>query len=179
MGVGVRFGDPSGITVKRYLDDNRALELSVGRTHFSYDDDWYFRKFGNWYDNQGFRHRDIDYLGHQRSVPIGVQLHYIIQKELSPNISDLDWYYGFGGQARFQSYRYDYRYKIEGERDWLYTTGRRTVDFDLGGDVVIGLEYTFPNEAVSLFADATLFMEIIDDPFLFWIQGGIGGRYNF
>lgn len=180
-GIGIRLGNPSGITIKKYLESDKSLELSIGRTYWSYDDDWYFRRFDDWFEEQNFRYRDLDYLDHRRSVPIGIQLHYLIHKEISQNLAGLDWYYGFGAQIRLQGYRYDYRYKLEDshDRDWYYETGRRVFDFDIGGDIVVGLEYTFPNTPISLFADVTLFMEIIDDPFLFWAQGGIGGRYNF
>lgn len=181
-GLGIRFGDPSGLTLKKYMGD-RALELSIGRTHWFYDDDWYDRRFDDWYEAQRFRYRDLRYVGHEKSVPIGLQLHYLFHKDIAGTgrggASGLDWYYGFGGQIRFQGYRYDYRYRREGNPDWYYETSSRIVDFDLGGDVVIGLEYTFANAPISLFMDATLFMEIIDDPFLFWFQGGIGGRFNF
>ena len=52
-----------------------------------------------------------------------------------------------------------------------------TTDFGLDG--IIGLEYTFKDAPISVFADLNLFMELLDDPFLPFLQGGVGGRYNF
>jgi len=52
-------------------------------------------------------------------------------------------------------------------------------EFDVGGDAVIGLEYLFSGAPISVFADVNIFVEIFDNIFLFWPQGGIGGRYNF
>lgn len=181
-GVGLRMGDPSGITVKRYMD-GEALEFSLGRTHMFFDNDYYDNRFNDWYYDEGFGYTDFQYIGHKASSPIGLQFHYLIQKSINrlgdENVSGLDWYYGFGGQIRFQSYTYDYRYKLSGRNDWIYTTGERVTDVDLGVDGVIGLEYTLKDVPLSFFVDATLFMEIVDNPFQFWMQGGIGARYRF
>lgn len=178
--VGIRLGDPSGITVKKYTG-NRAIELSAGRTRIWYGNSWYDKRFDDWYKDKKFGYEDFDYLGFNKpSVPIGLQLHYLFNKNIAKigdaNTDGLHWYYGFGGQLRFQTYTFDYRYKLN--KTWFYSTETVT-DFDIGADGVVGLEYRFKDVPVSLFTDVTLFMEVFDNPFLFWFQGGIGGRYNF
>lgn len=182
FGIGVRFGDPSGITVKKYFAKS-ALELSVGRTYWLYHRGWYDRRFVAWYDEQKFGYKEFQYIGYSASPPIGVQLHYLIRKPISSvgeeTTSGLEWYFGFGGQVRYQTFFFDYRYKLEGSPDWFYATGGRVTDLDIGPDGVIGLEYIFHEVPLAVFLDATLFMEIVDAPFIFWFQGGIGGRYNF
>ena len=50
---------------------------------------------------------------------------------------------------------------------------------DRGVDGVLGLEYTFSEAPLAVFLDATLFMEVFDNPFVFWPQVGLGIRYNF
>jgi len=181
-GIGLRLGNPSGITLKKYMA-GKAFELSVGRTHMFSRKDYYDNRFNDWYDDKRFGYKDFQYLDYKTAAPIGIQLHYLIQKGINKvadeGISGLEWYFGFGGQIRFQSYTYDYRYKLEGHLEWIYTTGEKVTDLDIGVDGVIGLEYTFKDIPISLFIDATLFMEVIDNPFLFWFQGGIGGRYRF
>lgn len=148
-----------------------------------YGKGWYDNRFNYWYEENRFGYKDFNYLGYKASVPIGIQVHYLFQKSLNSlggeNTAGLTLYYGPGVQFRTQSYHFDYRYKIEGNPDWYYVTGNRITDLDLGADGVIGLEYTFKELPVSVFADATLFMEVADNPFLFWFQGGAGARYNF
>ena len=56
---------------------------------------------------------------------------------------------------------------------------QRDTGVDLGADGVLGLEYTFRNAPLNLFMDGTLCMEIVDDPFWFRGQFGIGARYLF
>ena len=91
----------------------------------------------------------------------------------------LNWYYGIGGQVRTQRYYFDYQYKVDGNNGWHDGRGEYVTDLDLGADGVLGLEYRFQKVPVSIFTDATLFMEVADDPFVFWLQGGIGARYNY
>ena len=56
---------------------------------------------------------------------------------------------------------------------------QRVNDIDLGVHGVGGVEYTFAAVPISLFLDGTLFMEVVDDPFLFWPQLGTGARFRF
>jgi hypothetical protein len=182
VGVGIRLGDPSGVTIKKYFSDN-ALEFSIGRTHFFDRSDWYGNHFNKWYEKQHFGYNSYEYVGYRGTVPLGMQLHYLFHRSITSvaneSTSGLDWYYGLGGQLRFQNYYYDYRYKVAGDPNWHYARDERVTDIDLGADLVIGLEYRFPSVPISVFGDLTLFMEIVDDPFLFWFQGGLGVRYNF
>lgn len=180
--VGVRLGDPSGISIKKYTADN-ALEINVGRTRLSSRDNWYNDRFDDWYADQKFGYNDFQYRGYSASTPLGIQVHYLFRKPIAQfadeEVVGLEWYYGVGGQLRYQTYTYDYRYKLSGDPNWYYKTGERLTDIDIGLDGVIGLEYTFEDAPISVFLDATLFMEVVDDPFLFWLQAGVGARYNF
>lgn len=181
-GVGLRAGDPSGITVKKYTGNN-ALEFSIGRSHWWSRGSWYNRRFDDWYRDQNYNYQEFKYVGYKASAPLGMQLHYLFHRDITnigdESISGLDWYFGFGGQFRMQQIAYDYRYKVQGDPNWYYVRGERFTDIDLGADGVIGLEYTFDQVPISVFLDVTLFMEIVDDPFIFWGQSGLGGRYNF
>lgn len=177
-GIGLRLGDPSGFSIKKYINDN-ALEISIGRGYMFYGSELYDRKYEDWYEDWHKEHYydDYDYLGHSASFPLTLQVHYLFQKDFEP-VKNLQWYWGLGGQARFRSYTYEYRYKVDGNSHWFYGEERIT-DLDLGIDGVLGIEYHIPDLPVSVFTDLTLFTEIVDDPFLFWPQLGIGGRYNF
>lgn len=179
-GVGIRLGDLSGITVKKHME-GKALELSIGRTHM-FPGRYYEKHFDYWYKDKKYGYDDFRYIGYTNSTPIGIQFHYLIQKGigqvLNESTSGLEWYYGFGGQLRYQTYTYRYWYKYPGT-DWIEENGEQVTDIDLGIDGVLGLEYTFSKAPISVFLDVTLFMEVIDNPFLFWGQGGLGARYRF
>ena len=72
-GIGIRGGDPTGVSVKKYLGGN-ALELTVGTLPF---------------DNNGIS-LFVHYLFHLPAQKIGKR----------DNIKGLDWYFGAGGQIK-------------------------------------------------------------------------------
>lgn len=180
-GLGLRLGEPAAISAKKYMGSN-ALEINVGTARW-FNGYSYGNGFTDWYNKQSFNYTDFQYLDYKSSAPLTVQVHYLFHRDITKlgdeSISGLDWYYGFGGQMRYNSYRYDYRYKVIGDPNWRYANGNRVTDIDLGLDGVIGLEYTFDDIPVSVFIDATLFLELVDDPLNPWFQGGLGARYNF
>lgn len=176
-GIGVRLGDPSGLSVKKY-NGNHAWEFSVGRTHLFSSSRYYNNRYNNWYNGQDFRYKEHQLINYRSTTPIGLQVHYLVHKPIK-DAGGLSWYYGVGGQLRFQRFEYDYRYKVEGGPDWVVVNNTTVTETDLGLDGVIGLEYLFADAPVAIFLDATLFMELFNDPFVFDGQGGIGVRYTF
>jgi len=176
-GLGFRLGDPSGLTIKKY-NGNKAFELSIGRTHLFNRSDYYYGRYDRWYVDQNFNYKAHELLNYSYGRAVGIQFHYLVHKEVK-NAVGLQWYYGAGVQLRLMSYRYNYRYKLENGPDWIVVTDERVTETDFGLDGVLGLEYKIQNAPVSLFVDGTLFMELVDDPFYFSPQFGLGGRYTF
>jgi hypothetical protein len=177
-GIGLRFGDPLGITVKKYKN-TAAWEFNLGRSArwgYHYSDKDFYRY--NKYDDRDLYH----YAGHVPGSTTALQIHYLLHKPIN-GAEGLKFYYGGGAQFRFTPVTYRYyhnRYDNGSEwwKDWYYTEERRT-DIDLGIDGTLGLEYTFKDAPVSIFLDGNLFIELVNTPFLFSGQGGIGVRYNF
>lgn len=180
LGIGIRLGDPNGLTFKKY-NGNKAWELSVGRTYWIYGRGWYDKNFDKWYEHQKYGYSEFQYIGYKSTFPVGMQLHYLIHKDMKKQKSEsgkVTWYYGIGGQLRFQNFYYNYRYKLNGDPNWYYANDVRVTNIDLGVDGVLGLEYTFKEAPVSIFIDGVLFVEIADAPFMMWGQGGFGVRVN-
>lgn len=167
FGVGLRLGDPMGISVKKYLGDN-ALEISFGSTvHYRGYDYNYFYNHDNRYKN-----KNIYSVGYSRDYSIGIQVHYLLHQDLDVNIKgDLDWYFGVGGQFRLHKGTLHYW------ENGLYYEDPLS-DYDIGPDGTIGMEYTFDGAPLSVFIDATVFLEIINRVD-FHPQAAIGVRYNF
>jgi uncharacterized protein YraI len=174
-GIGVRLGDPSGLTAKKYLTGGKALEFSIGNSshyRFDYRDDFYDRD----------RYDGYDFLDYDRRGSVTIQAHYLFQKDF-PNATGLQWYWGFGPQIRLKTYEYYYRFRDyygpgSDEYIWVYDRDKVT-NVDFGADIVLGLEYHIPNAPLSVFGDANILLELFDDPLSFYGQGGVGIRYNF
>src|SRR5687767_6957729 len=103
FGVGVKLGDPLGLSLKKY-NGNKAFELIIGRSYYYGGDNYYnyYYKNNNKFNN-GYYYGGYD----KRSTPIAIQLHYLIHKDIS-SLDGLQWYFGFGAQFRYA--RFTYRY---------------------------------------------------------------------
>ncbi len=167
-GLGLRFGDPLGITAKKYMGNNRAWEFVLGRPAGW----WYGRGYYSDRFERRSKYDDFDYDGYDGDFAISMQVHYLFHQDI-PDAPGLQWYYGFGGQLRFRGY--DYHYRDDNDRRY----SDRVIDVGVGVDGVAGLEYTFQEVPLSVFLDLTLYLEIIDQPFFIIGQLGAGVRYNF
>lgn len=147
--VGIRFGEPTALNVKKYIGKGNALDINIGSSGSFYGR----RSYRNgYYDNAGF----------------ALMINYLWQKKT--NSSGLQWYYGLGGQLTSRRYYY-------------YKSGRNYYEYDsnisLGVTGMIGLEYFIPSTPISLFVDASPYLEIFPAPFFLSLQAGLGGRINF
>lgn len=174
-GIGLRGGDPAGLTVKKY-GAGKAWELNIGYTYY-----W----SGSAYRDAFFKYdayetyRNVDIKSWNTGRAIAIQVRHLWQKDLNlDEISGLEWYYGVGGQVKSMSvrYRYNYEDRFGNKYENVYSTANF---INIGADGIIGLEYTFKDAPFSIFTDINLFLEIYRTPFFIHGQGGIGVRYNF
>lgn len=176
-GVGIRLGDPSGISLIKFLPRGKALELNIGRTAFYGFD--FKREFESYDDYNEYIYEDANF----RSA-LSFQLHYLSFRDLNiDGLPGLQWYYGLGGQARVMTIDYLYRYRVyHGTQNNDYHWEKRwekASELDFGVDATIGLNYNFQKLPLSVFVDLTLFTELYDHFLWFRGQGGPGIRYNF
>src|SRR5690606_20382923 len=60
LGVGLRLGDPAGLTVKKYMGNNSAWEFNLGSSYrWGYDYDRRFYEYDDYNDRD--RYRFLDY----------------------------------------------------------------------------------------------------------------------
>ncbi|BDD02684.1 hypothetical protein [Aureibacter tunicatorum] len=187
ISLGMRFIDPTGISIKKYLTETSAFEFNIGRTNFKDDEmkdgfnDWNKEIHKSYYTEKYLDNKkvhDFKYVGVENSIPLSFQLHYLLSKKISAS-EDLFWYYGGGLQARYKTYQFKYYYRKDKHYSWQPIKSDKIKDFDMGIDIATGLEYTFSEAPISMFADVIIYMEIIDDSFATNLQGGVGARYNF
>ncbi|MBK0403948.1 hypothetical protein I5M27_13215 [Adhaeribacter sp. BT258] len=168
IGLGVKAGDPTGLSVKFYrpaLD----IEVVVGRPYYfsgRYHNNGYYRDY--FYKNKKYKYYRYHY--YEVGNPVAFQVHFLKSKSTKA-AKELKWYLGAGPQLRTHKVNYYYY-----DDHNVYINDRYT-NIDLGLDGVFGLEYTFSDLPISIFTDINLFMELVDDVNL-ELQGGIGVRYN-
>jgi hypothetical protein len=84
-GVGLRFGSPTAVTIKRYISTRNALDINIGTGPYAVYDNTYGA-----YHNNGF----------------SIMVNYLWRKNIK-NAPGLQYYYGLGGMVSARSYYYD------------------------------------------------------------------------
>jgi hypothetical protein len=171
QGIGVRLGLPAGITYKRYLSNDKAVEFGLGSA-FKNSDKRYYRnafKHMNKYDNYNYESVDV-------SSVVYLQARLLFQHDF--DVSDVEgkfqWYWGPGAVMKLAKVDYWYR---DPNNNNMYMHDERT-DFDFGPEGIFGAEYTFEDVSVTLFAETSLQLELVDRLTL-RLFAGTGARFNF
>lgn len=170
QGIGIRIGVPFGLTYKKYLPDNKALEFGFGTAPRG----WEFAYYRNSFE---FHYPDYEHISHRVTGTIYLQGRYLIHNPISTEgiKGKVDWYWGVG--LLFKAARVDYRYRNEAPPfDEVFRDERTDVDF--GPEGIAGAEYTFQNAPLSAFAEMSLMLELADRLTL-RVPIGFGLRYNF
>ncbi|MBT1703604.1 hypothetical protein [Chryseosolibacter indicus] len=170
QGIGLRLGDPLGVTYKKYFGDTRAIEFGLGSTGFGSHRSYYRNSF----DSRS-KYDDYRYRSHRVESTVYLQARYLLHYGI--DVQGLegkwDWYWGVGGMLKVAKVRYRFFDDVPPFED----TDTRT-DIDFGPEGIIGMEYTFQDVPISVFGEISLLLEIVDRvtlrPF-----GGVGVRYNF
>jgi hypothetical protein len=147
---GFRVGEPGGINVRKYLTDERAIELNIGT-------------FGAIW---GGSHIFND--GEYRNVGLSVNAHYLYLKDIG-NSGRFRVHYGYGVQVNKRRF---YAYRFTNPDDYENRTS-------IGASGTAGAEYYLKSTPLSIFADIGAFGELLPKPFYVHIQGGLGARFNF
>ena len=172
--IGLRLGDPTGVSYKRYLRTNHAFEFVLGAGAHG----WYKQYYKDSFDH--FSRYDGDrYLNHRVKSTFTALGRYLFQYNIPMEgpaaEGSLDWYWGIGGLLRSASVRYHYQ---EGNSPFIVKDDTRT-DITLGTEGIIGMEYTFEDIPLTLFGEFSLFAEFVDRPGAIKFSGGTGARFNF
>jgi hypothetical protein len=150
--IGVKVGDPSGLSLRHYLgNDKNLVEVNVG----VYGGIWGAK--GNYkdgaFDGAGFSFSGL----------------YMWHNEMTSRLKN---YYGFGLQFTSRSYYVPKTVNGLPYRDENPTTG-------IGGLGQVGLEYFLPSSPISIHMEVGAYAEIVPSILYFHPQGGIGARLNF
>jgi hypothetical protein len=168
-GIGIRLGAPMGITYKKYLPRNKAVEFGLGTLTNGWYNHYYENSFNDFDQFEGY-----DYVSHRVRSAVYLQGRYLLQNDIHIEgmMGKLEWYWGIGGVAKFGNVEYNYRFNgIAGKEV-------RT-DFDFGPEGILGMEYTFEDVPLTIFGEFSLMVEILDRPGIFRGLSGVGVRYNF
>jgi hypothetical protein len=172
QGLGLRLGDPMGVSYKKYFGRTHAIEFGIGSAPAHWHNTYYINSFEEYprYDN-------YRYQNHTVQSTLYLQARYLFHYNLPVESMEgkLEWYWG--GGAMLKAAKIQYRYQ---NRDAPFASNRDIInDIDFGPEGIIGLEYTFQDTPLSIFGETSLFIELADRPATMRAFGGLGVRYNF
>lgn len=168
--LGLRVGDPIGLTYKRQVRTDRAIELILGTAPPSWRRNYYENSFYEYSRYDGFTYRS-----HKLRNPVYLQARYLLYYTIPVEGMEgqLQWYWGVGGMLKFGKVEYRYH---EGPPGNTQTTDvRNTIDF--GPDGIGGVEYTFEDIPLNVFGELSLLLEIADRPLTLQMFGAVGARF--
>lgn len=149
--VGLRVGEPLGLNVRKYFDSGtKNFDINVGTYGLLWGGDRMYRKAAYYQDN-----------------PAGLMVQGIFHwnKQLGSS-EKFQVYYGFGGQVN------------QRKRNTVVGNNIAEKHISLGAVINGGLEYSLPDNNLSIFADLGLYNELAPKIFFMHVNSGIGLRLN-
>ena len=170
--IGVRLGNPVGITYKRDLSKSRALEFLIGTSSSGWSSNYYKNSF-----SAHKRYDDFVYRSHRISGTAYFQGRYLFQYNIPIEGMEgtLDWYWGIGAMLKVATLDYVYANPEVPQA----TINDRYTDIDLGPEGMAGMEYTFQDIPLELFGEVSLLVEFADRPLTLRTFGAVGARLQF
>lgn len=174
LGIGIRLGYPTGLSVKKYLGKS-AVEFVIGAMPYNYsgyDNGWYNKRFNKYYNNV-YNNERIDWGTMKYNSSMALGINFTGQKQ-SSQIKELSVYFGVGALCLINSYRYGYwdnnKYGNYYWRDETFT--------DVGVNILLGVEYKFSDLPFTAFVDLGIYGELFHYTGYMSPTGGVGIRYN-
>lgn len=170
QGIGLRLGDPTSVTYKKYFNNSKAFEFLLGTSGAGWHYNYYRNTFDDLNEYEGLRYRS-----HRVKSTLYLQGRYLLHNDIYVQGLEgkWDWYWGLGAMLKIANVEYRFH------DDNSSVNNKDTYnDFDLGPEGIIGMEYTFEGVPITVFGEVSLMLEIVDRisirPF-----SGAGVRYNF
>ncbi len=175
QGIGLRVGDPLGLTYKYYLPRKMAMEVNLGTAPRS----WYSAYFKDSFDDRK-KYDDFRYVSHSVKSTFALQGRYLWHYAFPANVEGrLDWYWGLGAQMRLVGVEYSYFDNEDIINELTIIRELKRTDFDIGPEGIIGVEYELQDFPIVTFGEASLLTELADKPFRFRVFAALGVRYSF
>lgn len=169
-GIGIRLGEPTGITYKKYLPRNKAVEFGIGSAGPAWHHNYYRNSFDSRNDYNNYKYR-----AHKVQSIVFFQGRYLLHNDIYIQGMEgkLDWYWGIGGVLKIASVKYTFQEDVP-----PFNGSDVYSDIDLGPEGIGGMEYTFKDVPLTAFGEVSLMLEIVDRPALRPFSA-VGIRYNF
>lgn len=176
--LGVRIGDPVGITFKTFKNEKTAFEFGLGTSGSSWNPRYYEKSFIHEYYKDV---PDAEFQSHSLKDVLYAQAKYLVYNPIvwSEVPGKWEWYWGVGITAKtaLVTYRYNQYYVVDGKVFVAQLEGD-VRDYDFGPDGTIGFEYSFNDVPLSIGYDFSVMLELYDRTGPLRAFTGLSFRYN-
>jgi hypothetical protein len=180
-GLGIKLGDPIGISYKTYFLDRMAFEVVAGIPTGGLYANFIQDEF-NETDVPGFEGDSLLYISHEIGASAAVQARVLLHNPLPSGITGetgVDWYIGLGLSFRYLDVDYVFQ-NVESADPTDFELGEAAIDYILiGPEFTLGFEYALSNFPVTAFFEGNAFYDTGKVAAGFRFYGGLGLRYNF
>lgn len=169
--LGLRLGEPVGFSFKKYVREDRALEIILGTAAKNWSGRYYRDAFKSYYTE------DLVYQNHRINSVFYLQARYLFQQKIDVDQipGRFEWYYGFGALFKYAHVDYFFRDRIPPPETFV----ERKNDIDFGPEVIAGFEYAMNEVPISFYIELSFIVELTNTPGIFRGFSAIGTRYRF
>ncbi|MEM7550212.1 MAG: hypothetical protein AAF363_11075 [Bacteroidota bacterium] len=181
QGIGVKVGDPIGVTYKNYFRKRFAFEVAVGFAAAGFYSNFLEEEFLN-LNPADFEGDSLIFLNRDIRTSAALQLRIIMHNPLPAGITGdtgVDWYVGLGINTRYLDVEYQFQVVDNLDPIDLNVQESREDFFLYGPEAILGLEYAIRRLRVTSFIEGSYFLNLdqIDSDTRFY--GAMGFRYIF
>jgi hypothetical protein len=183
-GLGLKLGDPFGITYKYYASKRISIALDVGKASSGLYNRYFREKFPSYAHDADTlaENSSLTYSSHNVRLDLIAGAKILYHLEASKISPGLQFYVGGGWQWKNTKLRYNYFYNKTSPNGGDLVNEFRTFDrqrVTMGPQVVLGIEYAYFQLPVSAFMEIEFFTDVQADPGWQRFEGGVGLRYIF
>ncbi len=174
LGIGLRVGDPVGLTAKVYFPENLAFEIVLGSALNGLYANYHAENFNAYTSNENY-----SYVGHTVNYIAAGQARLLWHIPLPHRLPGMSVYGGLGIQMRQTSLTYLQREKRSAGSD---TGLLREVDYVYNlyrPELSVGCEHIMERLPVSVFAEVNYLFDFEKEYYDTNFTGGLGIRYIF
>jgi hypothetical protein len=180
-GIGIKIGDPIGLTYKAYFLDRLGFEIVAGIPTGGLYANFIIDEFNN-LEFEGFEGDSLLYISHDIGASAALQARFLLHNPLPSGITGetgVDWYVGIGFSLRFLDVTYQFQNVSSGDPT-DFELGEANEKFFLQGpEITLGFEYALNNLPLTAFAEGNVFLSLGSVSTDLRFLGGLGLRYNF
>jgi hypothetical protein len=177
--IGMRIGDPIGVTFKTFRNEKTAFEFILATAGENWNRSYHEESFiHEYYEDVP----DVEYQSSTQKNVLYVQARYLSHSQIiwAEIPGTWEWFWGIGIVAKTAELKYQYnQYAVIDDKYYTYELESKVRDYDVGPEGVVGVQYSFKDLPLTIGYEFSLLTEFYDRAPAFRGLTGLVFRYSF